>query len=249
MPASGRNLFLFIKIFGKIDGILLAFKYKFDFLNDLTIPGIKTKINLRRDTTDKATFFQVFLKRQYSMRFPIIPQVVIDGGANIGLFTLMIKNKFPCATIICIEPDPENFLMLQKNLVSYPNVFFENSGLWKNDGFLKIYDKHNKGKSAITVEEDPNGEIKGITIDAIMNKYAFDHIDILKLDIEGSEKYIFSDNFQSWLSKTKIIMIELHDQIEAGCSKAFFQALNHTIKSYSYSNCGETVIIINNDLF
>ena len=248
MSGFVSNFYMFVKSFGKFNGLFLALKFKFDIINNLKLPGIRTNIFLRKNTSDKATFFQVFLKRQYNIRFPIKPEVVIDGGANIGLFTVMIKNKFPAAKVICIEPDAENYRVLEKNIHSYDNVFCEHYGLWSNNTLLKVYDKFERGKSAVIVEEDPNGTIQGVSIDAIMNKYDLKCIDLLKIDVEASEKEIFSVNFQSWLSKAKIIMIELHDEMEKGCSRSFFQAINIAMNNYSYSTCGETVIIINLDL-
>jgi hypothetical protein len=41
-------------------------------------------------------------------------------------------------------------------------------------------------------------------------------IDLLKIDIEGAEAELFSTNYESWLPKTRVIVIELHD---ANCTK------------------------------
>lgn len=248
MPGFIINLLMFVKNFGKVDGLLLAYKFKFDLISRLRLPGIKSDIFLRKKTTDKATFFQIFLKRQYNIRFPLIPEIVIDAGANIGLFTVMIKNKFPNAKVISVEPDPDNFKLLQKNTAFYDNVFCLNSGLWSNDTFLNVYDKFQKGKSAVIVEENSEGIIKGVSIESLMTKYDINTIDLLKLDVETSEKQIFSENFHSWLSRTKIIMIELHDELDKGCSRSFFKAINISMNNYTFSNCGQTVIIFNNDL-
>ena len=48
--------------------------------------------------------------------------------------------------------------------------------------------------------------------------------DILKIDVEGAEKEIFSKNYESWLGKVNVIMIELHDHIRGGCAKTFYSA-------------------------
>jgi FkbM family methyltransferase len=248
MSDTLRHLYKFIRSFGKMTGLYLAIRYKFNRTKDLKLPGIKEKLSLRSNTTDKATFYQVFIKKQYNIALPKKPEVLIDGGANIGLFTILIKNKYPNAKIICIEPDPENFDLLRKNVLAYENVYCENCGLWNRDTLLNVYDKYNGGKCALIVEEDKEGKIKSISLDTLMKKYSLDRIDVLKLDIETSEKNLFTENFQNWLSKTKVIIIELHDWMEAGCAKAFFQAINKTIKSYSYSHSGENVVIINNDL-
>ncbi|MCQ4062169.1 FkbM family methyltransferase, partial [Klebsiella pneumoniae] len=73
-------------------------------------------------------------------------------------------------------------------------------------------------------------------------------VDILKLDIETSEKAVFSAGFEVWLPKVKMIIIELHDWMEPDCAKPFFEAVNKCFKSYTYSMKGENTVIVNNDI-
>ena len=79
----------------------------------------------------------------------------------------------------------------------------------------------------MTEETDQAGEdtIAAISIDEIMNRYNLEHIDICKINIEGAEKELFEKNYDTWLSKTKLISIELHDRMKEGCSKSFFKAM------------------------
>lgn len=44
------------------------------------------------------------------------PIVIIDAGANIGLFTLYMKSKYPSAHILAFEPAPPIFDILRRNL-------------------------------------------------------------------------------------------------------------------------------------
>jgi FkbM family methyltransferase len=169
--------------------------------------------------------------------------VIIDGGANIGLFTVLMKNLFPNARVICIEPDLENFDLLQRNVAPYSNIVCENSGIWHSNKRLKVYDKNNSGKWGIIVEEDEaNGTVDSVSIDYLLEKHKFDHIDILKLDIEGSECEVFSSGFEKWLPKVEMLVVELHDRDREGCSHTFFSAVNSCFASYRMSISGETLI-------
>jgi FkbM family methyltransferase len=229
-------------------GLKLFDQFQFGNLEKVVLPAIKHPFTLRYDTSDIPVFDQVFLNEEYNIKLTT-PQVVIDGGANIGLFALYIKNKYPEAKIICIEPDLENFKVLQKNTSLYDNIFCENYGLWNKDAKLRVYDKYDMGKWAMVVEEDSmNGNISAVSLKVVMEKYSIDRIDVLKLDIETSEKQLFFDNYDYWLPKTKIIIIELHDWMEDGCSKPFFEAINKTFSKYKFSMIGENVVIENKDL-
>ena len=255
-----RNLRLLtncIQRFGLLTGCRLFLLFKLKRFNNVRIPGVQSGISLRKGTTDDNTFAQVYLKEEYktvinesSQLFKKDdPLVIIDGGANIGLFTLYIKNHFTNATVICIEPDPENFQQLKQNVSTYKNVYCENAGLWIKDTKLKVYDKHNFGKWGLVVEENlKEGNIQAVSINSLLTKHDLKRIDILKLDIETSEKILFSDNYQQWLPITKMVVVELHDWMEEGTSRPFFEAIHKTFRKYKYSISGENTVIVNLDM-
>lgn len=238
-----------IKYFGVLHGLKIQLQLLTGNTKSIKLPNYQYDFTLRKNTSDRSTFEQVFLNNEYHLDFIKNPKVIIDGGANIGLFTIKMKKDYANAKIICIEPDPDNFETLQHNLKNFDSVNFENAGLWNKDTMLKVYDKYNCGKWGMVVEEDiANGSIHALSIDSLMDKYQLTHIDILKIDIETSEKQLFSDNYAKWLPKVKTIIIELHDRMDAGCAKSFFTAINNCYTNYTYSTLGENVIITNLDL-
>jgi FkbM family methyltransferase len=243
------TLFKFLKKFGWLNGLSVYAKFKIKKMDDIRLRGIHHPLSLRPNTSDKPTFHQVFLDDEYDLAFPKETRVIIDGGANIGLFSVFMKNKFPEALVICVEPDSENFQLTKKNLSGYSDTHFENCGLWHTDADLYVYDKYKTGKWGLVVEEaTDNTNVRGVSIDYLTKKYAIKKIDVLKIDIETSERMLFSKNYESWLSQTKMIIIELHDWIEEGCSKPFFEAINRSIHRYEFTIQGENVIITNLDL-
>jgi len=58
-----------------------------------------------------------------------------------------------------------------------------------------------------------------------MERFQLEEIDLLKIDIEGAEKELFSTNYESWLPKTKVLYIELHDRYRKGTATSFFKAI------------------------
>ncbi len=240
----------FIQRFGKIHGTQLFIKLRLNKLNNIKLHNYKNSISLRKGTSDIPTFVQVFLDEEYNdIKYIDNPKIIIDGGANIGLFTVLMKNKFLNAKVISIEPDKENFEVLKKNVSSLNDVYCENCGLWNKETYLKVYDKYEIGKWAMVVEESNNpSDIKAISINTLIDKYSIERIDILKLDIETSEKILFSNGYEDWLPKVKMIIIELHDWLEEDCAKPFFAAINKTFSRYKYETNGYTTIIINKDI-
>lgn len=238
----------FVDKYGVRKGLALYLGFKLKKYTEISIPGISKPFFLRKDSSDIAIFDQVFLNGDYQFELSFIPNIIVDAGANIGLFTIAMKAKYPNATMVCIEPDKENFEMLQKNLSGYNNVELINAGLWSSNTNLTVVDKYDMGHSALIVQEDKaNGSTPAVTIAHIMEAMQIDRIDMLKIDIETSEKELFSKDYEHWLPKVRVIIIELHDSMLDGCSKTFFEAVNKTFINYTYTICGENTIIENKD--
>jgi Methyltransferase FkbM domain len=63
-----------------------------------------------------------------------------------------------------------------------------------------------------------------VTVPEIMREHGLDRIDLLKVDIEGSEMEVFS-HADAWIGSVDAISVELHDRFKPGCSSAFFKAV------------------------
>ena len=68
-------------------------------------------------------------------------------------------------------------------------------------------------------------QVPGKTVDKIIEDFGIQSVDILKVDIEGSEKEVF-ENSLLWIKKVNSIVIELHDFIKPGCSRSFYNGSN-----------------------
>ena len=209
--------------------------------------GMKHPIFLRRETTDKYAFRHIFLLNEYEQIEIENANWVIDAGSNIGLFSVYIKNRMPNCKIIALEPENSNYEQCKLNLDPYPGIYIENKGLWKKDCKLNIIEKLELGKWGTQVEESENGEIEATTISTLMKQYNIDKIDLLKIDIETSEKYIFEGDIE-WLTKVKLLIIEFHDRLLPGTARPFFVALNKSIENYNMFNIGDNILVENLDI-
>ena len=146
---------------------------------------------------------------------------IIDAGANVGYSSVFFLNEFPAATIACVEPDSKNVGMLQKNLAPYINSgqakIFQN-GLMSHDNKNIVTTKDFRdGKDwSVTVEESQTeSDLKSITVEGIRNQMGWDEIDVLKIDIEGAERFVFDDSANlDYLQKVKTLAIEIHDEFD-----------------------------------
>ncbi len=216
-------------------------KFKISSQANVFIPDSDSKIALRCRTSDIDIFEQIFIEEEYHHDFQYEPKTIIDAGANIGLSAIYYAKKYPNAKIIALEPESDNFSFLKKNTISYKNIIPLKKGLWYKDAYLKIVNPDGRNFAFYLEEaEEENFDIEAVTIDGLMKQYHFNHIDILKIDIEGSEKEVFSAA-SAWIDKVSMVAIELHDHLKAGCSRAFYTAVDKYV--HEEKRRGENVIM------
>jgi len=236
-----------IRIFG-LRGILIYVQLKLGLTNSIRIPGIQYPVSLRPQQADKISFKEIFMKREYDVTLPatLIPTVIVDGGANVGFTSVFFANKYPSAKIFSIEPDAANFTCLVNNTRNYATITPIKGALWYKAELLNVVDKGYGDRGFVIEKNDEANTLQATSLADLMQHYQLTHLDILKLDIEGSEKEVFSENYQRWLPRTKCLIIELHDRMKPGCSQAVFSAL--TQYNFSFSIKGENLVFTNNDL-
>lgn len=188
---------------------------------------------LRIPSSDPPTYEQVYINKEYDFLVETQPKFIVDAGANIGLSSIYFTNKYPDAKIIAIEPEKSNFELLKRNANPYPNIIPIQAALWHKNGEINLIDPGlgewgfmtDKKTSLDRLQGDFCHIVKAIRIDRIMEDYEIDKIDILKIDIEGAEKEVFSDA-SSWIGKVDSIIVELHERIKAGCNRSFYNGSN-----------------------
>ncbi len=218
----------YIKNLGLYNGLSAFCNVEFFKKTKFKIAQYPNYFYLRPLTTDIKVFREIFLYGAYSFEMNLSPSIIIDAGANIGLSSIFFAQRYPEATIYSIEPETSNFACLQKNIQGYTNITGLHTALWHRDAKLKIQDQQ-ENHWAFRVEECEKGEpesFPAISLTSLMQCYQIEKIDLLKMDIEGAEREVFSENYDYWLSRTKLIVIELHDWIKGGCSSVFFNAIS-----------------------
>lgn len=195
--------------------------------------NIKSKNNrfvnyaLRKRSSDFMVFQQLIIEEEYQGVIDLLNKhnikvnSIIDAGANIGLSTVFFKNLYPGSMVICIEPDDDNCLVINKHIEmnDFSNVFLEKVGLWDSNSYLTIVKDFRDGaKWSLRVEAvSYETKLKGVSVNYLIHKYNLKEIDLLKIDIEGSEKILLEneDNLKEYISLVKVACIEVHEEFIA----------------------------------
>jgi FkbM family methyltransferase len=187
--------------------------------------GLDHPIACRTGTSDIFEFTHLLGWKQVPLELPIRPMFIVDAGANVGYSSLRFQKDFPGASIVALEPEPRNIIQFKKNCGPYSNILLDEKALWSSNTRLRIRSL-DADSNAFRVEEDQQGDVDAISVDEVMRRHQLPRIDFLKIDIEGSERAVFSHpNAKNWLRSVATIMVETHDRFEQGCSEAVERAL------------------------
>ena len=113
--------------------------------------------------------------------------VVVDGGAHIGVLTMLLAALCPGGRVYAFEPVPENHAHLQRNLAAngIDNVTVEQIALYGSDGELTlIFDEAYPGGSHVG---DGKCRVPSARLDTWARSRNLDRLDLVKLDVEGAE--------------------------------------------------------------
>lgn len=139
------------------------------------------------------------------LRSRLVPDFVfIDIGANIGGYSLYVgANAGPRAKILAIEPQPEIFERLAYNIRQNPFATIKALGCAcadRNGEITLFIDAHNRGQTSIRIvnssSDGRNVRVPAKALASIVAQESYDHVDAIKLDVEGAEDLILEAYFR-----------------------------------------------------
>lgn len=194
-------------------------------------------------SSDMQNWYEIFELKEYEPVIKLIkdkqaPLKIIDAGAYVGYASAYFSENLPNASILSIEPDMENFNFLIKNSREFRHVFPRWGAVWSNPRVLSVHkDQLDKKEWSYYCKPDGFG-IAGKTVLEHMKSLQWDHLDILKMDIEGGEFEVFKDS--SWLDRVDIVAMEIHETL--GNPHVIFDPLK--AHSFSVSQAGELTLAV-----
>jgi len=162
---------------------------------------------------------EIFDKKIYDIELATSTPTIFDVGAHIGLATIFFKQRYPLARITAFEPNPNTFPLLEENTYfnNIHNVTLHNVALGKQSSKRTLYiDSSNGGgfSTASFLKDAWDGTQESLGIEVVtepLSKYIISTIDLMKIDVEGSEQEIIEELEESGKIKNiKNIIIEFH---------------------------------------
>jgi len=160
---------------------------------------------------------EIFTQDLYHFETDSSAPFIIDAGAHIGLSVLYFKQLYPASQIIAIEPNPESFKLLEKNMFEnqIEGVTLINAALSDKSGQETLFldETNEKWHSTAGFHKGSwtgTQRSEQITVQShTFSEFITQPIDFLKMDIEGVEQRVLSSSAES-LPLIKEMIFEFH---------------------------------------
>jgi FkbM family methyltransferase len=162
---------------------------------------------------------------------------VVDLGANIGLFTIRAAKLARRGLVLAVEPDPDNYSLLTTHLhqAGIDNVVTDKVAVGKHAGtgrLLRVtFGTHTMAEDSWSGADqldntDESLEVPCVPLAELLDRHQIDQVDLLKMDIEGSEWDVMESTPPALWSRIRRVVLEYHDVIHPKSAEFISGRLN-----------------------
>lgn len=212
---------------------------------DVEYKGLKYHLDLS-NATDHGAYYDLTDSGDDRLKTLIRPDhVIVDIGANIGIRSMAFSQLVPKGRVLSFEPDPNTFQRLQRHIAdnTLGNVEALNMGVGPTESTERLYQVVESNSGMNRIVSDPSqmadfafSEVRITRLAPILSKLGIDHVDVIKIDVEGFEMEVLKGCASILEHDHPILFIELDDDNlrENGSSAAdliaWLVALNYEVQ-------------------
>lgn len=209
-------------------------------ISGLRLPGTRRiSLLVPRDVAGFNALFEIWFSRSYGGLQLQPGMVVLDAGANAGLFTIMASKLIgDSGLVVSYEPSEFYLEVLRENIrinhtnnvVIVPRALSNSSEpilLHEKDGFYSDLQDSQGGRTV---------ELEATTLDDSMRELGIHSADALKMDIEGGEVRALQGGTAT-LAQVKHAVVETHSPELNDTSVRLLRNLGFIVDSTSLMDC------------
>jgi FkbM family methyltransferase len=143
-------------------------------------------------------------------------EVVLDAGANIGVFTVVAARAVgPKGVVVAVEPHAANAARLMENcrLNNLNNVAVVQEALWSRSGNRLTFEGEGCLGKLVPPTEDANSgkmTVETVSVDDLLERLGLSKIDKIKMDVEGAELAVLETSHDMY--KATDMVLEIHSE-------------------------------------
>lgn len=181
------------------------------------------------------------------------PRRILDIGGFIGTTSRAFKHLHPGAEIVAVEAHDQTFELLRSNSMDgsaykaiHAGVVGRSVGsVWSASSNPEQNDVNYTSFTPVDGSNTTSVQVQALRIQDVLDLVEWDTVDFVKIDIEGGEYDLFTENPAIWLERVNDeIHIEFHktDECRAGWKHAVAELTSagfvctQTIKLYGLEN-------------
>ena len=199
-----KNWYIYPKLYYKLSNNQSAI---FESNSDL-------KIKIRVNSTDLMALTNVWMLGEYKIEnFHISKNdTIIDIGAHIGLFSLLVYELTGCDKILSYEPIRDNFDLLISNLElnNITSIHPFNLAVSKTPTKLNLFLNDDQSAHSIFSNGSTSVTVQSTSLQKIFDENDISSCKLLKLDCEGAEYEIIDSLPIEYFNRIENIVIEYH---------------------------------------
>ena len=141
------------------------------------------------------------------------PEIIIDLGANVGLFSLYALSLWSSAQVHSLEPNLSTYNVLHHNQKINPGLNWHTYqyAVWEQDGEIS-FETGKVSTSSRVMPGQSGGKVPAITLDTFFSKYVNSPVlSLVKIDIEGAEEAVLRSSTHL-LGRIQNLVIEVHPE-------------------------------------
>jgi FkbM family methyltransferase len=202
----------------------------------LPVLRLRTGARVASDDLDEAILIldEIVRGRCYTGRgfyHPRPGDVVLDVGANIGLFALHLATLASDVRVHCFEPNPRVHALLRRNLEANGlarRVTPHALAVFDHNGPVVLRRAARSGHRSLigtTLVSAGGDEVEAVDLAEALRRSGAERVALLKVDVEGAEIEIVEGATAAVWARIDRVVLEFHDRFRPGCLARVSRAL------------------------
>ena len=192
-------------------------------VHDVASPRGRMRLAIPFAAHEIATFREIFFGAEYRAPFDLSDaRTMVDLGANTGLAVLDFCTRAPLERVVAVEANPALIEGLTRNLSAVRGAAIEHAAIVGAPQDEPVRFAVGADAREGRVGGEVGFPVRAVTVRELLDAHEIDEVDILKMDIEGTEHDILAAD-PSVFKRVRYLFVEVHG--DAGARDAFVAAL------------------------
>ncbi len=192
-------------------------KFSRNAIVSLNVPGFKNQVYYRRNNASNSKLLRKILSRYICVpKLTLGRGLIIDAGANAGYMALALARSYPECKIVSIEPDRDNFELLELNTAHLPQVVAVYGALRSESGTVSFANSVAPSDLFEVALEEGASSVRAYTVSDLMSMVNDNSVELMSLGVEGAEYEVFKNNLDSLFKHIGSLMVRLHERYIPG---------------------------------